>query len=200
VDQQINLFQPIFRKERKLLSFLALIQLGAVALVSLLAIYAFAWMQVVSLEDDLSMLSKQHTIHLAQLEQASRELSARDAEDTVPGEIKRLEAEIEAENYVLSVLSSDLQQQSEGFSSYLEGFSKQIVRGMWLTGFKVVNSGSSMFISGGALSPDLLPMFIQQLANEPALTGTQFNSLQILREEPQHSWIDFKLYAGEVEP
>lgn len=200
MDQQINLFQPMFRKERKLLSFAALLQLGAIAVVSLLAIYAFAWMQIVSLEDDLNSLANQHTVHIAQLERVSRELSQRNAEDTVPSEIKRLEAEIEAERYILSVLSSDLQQQSEGFSSYLEGFSRQIVRGMWLTGFKVINNGSSMLISGGALSPDLLPQFIQQLSNEPVLVGTQFNSLQILREEPQHTWIDFKLYAGDIEP
>lgn len=158
MDQQINLFQPIFRKERKLLSFSALIQIGVIAVISLLIIYVLAWLQIASLEEDLTVLSSQQQIHLAQLEKANREMSRRDGEHTA-----------------------------------------EVVKGMWLTGFKVTDGGNGMEISGGAIAASLLPKFLQRLTKEPALVGTEFSMMQIRREKPQHAWVDFKLYSGDAE-
>lgn len=199
MDQQINLFQPIFRKEKKLLSFRALIQIGVIAIISLLIIYVLAWLQITSLAEDLSILSDQQQIHLAQLEKANREMSRRDGDHTAEIEIRRLEAELYAEQYILTVLNSDRLGQPKGFSSYLEGFSRQVVKGMWLTGFKVTDGGNGMEISGRAIAASLLPKFLQRLSNEPALVGTEFSMMQIRREKPQHAWVDFRLYSGNAE-
>ena len=199
MNQQINLFQPIFRKERKILSFNAMVQVCLIIVVALGGIGGYGWWQGQDLKKELVSLKAQHGERIAQLEMISRESSKLRSKDQTENEISRLEQELKAEQYILSVLDGKQLRQIKGFSTYFESFSRQIVKGLWLTGFDVAQGGMSVQIRGSSVEPEYVPQFLQGLSKEDQLTGTEFSVLQMLREEANYNWIDFVLSAGAFE-
>lgn len=197
MNQQINLFQPIFRKQRKILSFVAMVQICLIVFAALLAISGYSWWQTVSLKQHLAGLKQQHNERLAQLDKVTREVAKMKNKDLSQTQIQRLEQELKAERHILSVLDARHLRGIKGFSSYFESFSRQVVQGMWLTGFDVANGGLSVQIRGSSTEPDLVPEFLKGLSKEKQLQGTQFSVLQMLREKDDMSWVDFVVSAGK---
>lgn len=199
VNQQINLFQPIFRKERKLLSFEALIQICAVMVIALILLTGYGWWQSKGLDAQVAQLKKQHDARLEMLQQVTSEASKQSSNDETQKEIAQLQAELDAERYILSVLGEDEFGQTTGFSEYLQIFMRRVVQGMWITRFTVFDSGDNMLIQGGSLSADLIPEFLQGLSQEVQLQGMHFSVLQMARKEPNKAWIEFNLSSKEIE-
>jgi hypothetical protein len=199
MNQQINLFQPIFRKERKVLSFEALVQISGIVIVALAALYGYGTWSNRGLSTEVSGLKKQHDERISMLERISREVSSRSDGNEVAQEIQRLESELAAERYIVSLLGNDKLGKALGFSEYLEIFSRRVVQGMWISKFSIFDGGEHMLIKGGALSADLLPLFLQGLSEEPSLAGLEFTVLQMAREESSRSWIEFVLSSKELQ-
>jgi hypothetical protein len=199
MNQQINLFQPIFRKERKILSFEALIQIRGIMIAALAALYGFGTWSNSGLATEVSGLKKQHDERIAMLERISRQAANRSDGGEVEKEIQRLEAELAAERYIVSLLGEDKLDKALGFSEYLEIFSRQVVQGMWISKFSIFEGGKHMLIKGGALSAELVPLFLQGLSEEPSLAGLEFTVLQMAREESNRAWIEFVLSSKELE-
>ena len=206
MQQQINLFQPIFRKERKILSFAALIQISGIFITALVVLYGLGLWQNSRINKELAGLKKQHDERIAMLERVSRKVSKLSGDVTVDEEVARLEAELAAERYIVSLLSKDKTGKAKngksgeavGFSQYLEIFSRRVVQGMWISQFSVYDGGDHMLIKGGALSADLLPKFLQGLSAEPLLNGMEFRVLQMSRKETNSNWIEFALSSKEL--
>jgi hypothetical protein len=55
---------------------------------------------------------------------------------------------------------------------------------LWLTGFTIAGSGE-LEIRGRALSPDLVPSYIQRLNREEVLAGRSFARLEMSRPKPE---------------
>ena len=204
MNQQINLFQPIFRKERKVLSFEALVQICGIMIAALAALCGYGMWSNSGLSTEVSGLKKQHSERITMLERISREAAKRSSNDEVEKEIQRLESELAAERYIVSLLSKDMLGKDQlgkalGFSEYLEIFSRRVVQGMWISKFSVVDGGQHMLIKGGALSAELVPLFLQGLAEEPSLAGTEFTVLQLAREDANRAWIEFVLSSKELD-
>lgn len=200
MNQQINLFQPIFRKERKVLSFEALVQICGIMIAALAALYGYGTWSNSGLATEISGLKKQHDERITMLERISRQAANHSSGDEMEKEIQRLEAELAAERYIVSLLGKDKLGKALGFSEYLEIFSRRVVQGMWISKFSVVDGGEHMLIKGGALSADLVPLFLQGLTEEPALAGMEFTVLQLAREDASRAWIEFVLSSKELEP
>ncbi|MBM2830835.1 MAG: biosis protein MshI [Gammaproteobacteria bacterium] len=81
-----------------------------------------------------------------------------------------------------------------GFSSYLEAFARQHVDGTWLTRVSITGGGTVLGLEGKTLSSELVPIYIQQLAEEKTLSGSSFNVMELHRskEEEAHQLV-FKI-------
>ncbi len=200
VNQQINLFQPIFRKERKLLSFRVLIQACAAVLVVLTLMYGWSVQQTQQMETDLVQLKKQQTQFSTQLAEVSVRLSGMKTDTAPQLALASLEQEFAARQKVVSALKRVKNSYTRGVSNYLESFSRQAPRGVWLTGFTVQAGGEGLVIRGRSLQAALVPTFLQQLSSENTLNGTEFGLLQIQREKPGAQFVDFTVYTGTEPP
>ena len=203
MQQQINLFQPIFRKERKILSFRALIQISGIVVVALVILYGYGLWNNSRLNKELAVVKKQHDDRMAMLERISRKASQHAGDVTSNEEVARLEAELVARRYVVSLMSKDSSDNrnasnEEGFSQYLEIFSRRVVQGMWISRFSVDDGGKHLLIKGGTLSPDRLPVFLSGLSEEPILGGVEFSVLQMSRNEIHKNKFDFVLSSKEL--
>lgn len=200
INQQVNLFQPIFRKERKLLSFKVLNQSCAAVLAVLAIIYGWSMQQTQQLEDDLAHLKKQQAQFSTQLAEVSTRLAGMKTNTAPQLALASLERELAARQKVVIALTRVKNSYTRGVSNYLESFSRQAPRGVWLTGFTVQAGGEGLVIRGSSLRAALVPTFLQQLSGESALSGTEFGLLQIQREEPDTRYVDFTVYTGTEPP
>ena len=200
ITQQVNLFQPIFRKERKLLSFQVLWQGCAAVLVVLMMMYGWGMQQTLRLKSELAQQEKQQQAFTQQLVDVSAQLAGMKTDTAPQLVLANLEREMVARQKVVDALTRVRDTYTQGVSTYLESFSRQMPKGVWLTGFTVQAGGEGLIIRGSSLKPELVPTFLDHLSTENTLMGTQFGLLQIQRETPDASFVDFTVTTSTEPP
>lgn len=200
INQQVNLFQPIFRKERKLLSFRVLLQSCAAVLAVLVLLYGWSLRQTQMMENDLAQMKQRQTQFANKLNKVSAQLAGMKTDTAPQMELASLEQELVARQKVVTALNRVRDSYTKGVSGYLESFSRQAPKGVWLTGFMVQAGGEGLVIRGSSLQPSLIPTFLQRLSGESALSGTEFGLLQIQRDKVGAQHVDFTIYTGTEPP
>jgi hypothetical protein len=175
MSQQINLYNPLFLRKEKYFSSRTMLQsLGLIAL-GLLALYAYALVQTRDLERVAGEYSQQLG---AQREQFVR-LSGQGSSKLLEAEVARLEAALAARRGMLDALQGGELGNTNGFSRYFAAFGRRPMRGVWLTGFSVGESGNELRIRGRVLYPDLVPAYLKALNNEDVMRGRQVVELKL---------------------
>ena len=200
MKQQINLFQPIFRKEKKLLSFVFMLYTCGMVSLTLLLISAYAWRQSVVIDAELARLNIQLIQRKHQLEEMTTQVARIKIGGGAQDILGHLDSELKARREVVGVLENIQQSYTKGVSNYLEGFSRQTPKGVWLSSFLVQGGGAGLEIRGSSLKADLVPEFLQQLSKEETLAGTQFGLLQIARDDLAQGQVNFIVYTGAEPP
>lgn len=196
MNQQINLYQPIFRREKKVFSSAAMLQLGTLVLLGLMAIYGNAYRQIQPVSSQLSDLQAQRDRMRAQNE----ELLARRVKtksELLEQQVARLAVELEERRAVAAALASGAFGDTSGFGDHLEALARQHVQGTWITALSIGKGGASVDIAGNALFPELVPVYIQRLSREPVFSGTSFNVLELARRADDGTPVGFRLRTSE---
>jgi Tfp pilus assembly protein PilN len=181
VSQQINLYNPILLKQKKIFSSTTLAQSLAILLLGLLAFYGYARYQVASLQTETERSAKRLENAQARVSRLSQQFSPRLKSTALEARIKHAETELKTLAQAQQALQQSSLLDSNGFSPYFKAVARQIVDGLWLTQFSVASS--EMRISGRSLKPELVPDYIRRLGREPAMHGRQFSMLEM--RQPQ---------------
>ena len=185
MSQQINLFNPIFMKQRKYFSLLTMVQaLGLIVLGSLF-FYGYALYQVGQLKKQSEESTKRYNAEQARLARYAAEFSPLQANQALQSEVQLLEIEVIEQGKMVDTLKSGSVGNTTGYSQYMTAFSRQVVQGLWLTGFKVTGDAAQISLSGGVTDPQLLPIYIQRLGSEQAMQGKSFSNLQMQQPKPE---------------
>jgi hypothetical protein len=176
--QQINLYQPIFRKQRQIFSAVTMLQAVGVVAVALLGIYGYALAQVGALEAEVVQLEGREKALTTQRMRIDPKLSAnRRAE--LETELRRLNATLLDQQRLIDVLREQPLGRVEGFSGYLAALARQRTPELWLTEIGINGGTAAIELAGRSLYPKLVPEYMQRLGNEPALAGQQFDRFEI---------------------
>ena len=203
MSQQINLFNPIFLKQRKYFSLLTIFQaLGLIVLGSLF-FYGYALYQVGQLKQQSEESTRRFNAEQARLARYTTEFSPQQANQTLQAEVWRLEKELAEQTRMVDTLKSGSVGNTTGYSQYMRAFSRQVVQGLWLTGFKVTGDAAQISLSGGVLDPELLPIYIQRLGREQAMQGKSFSTLQMQQAKTEVGkesrsavrYVEFTMYS-----
>lgn len=179
MSQQINLFNPIFMKQRKVFSLLTMLQaLGMVVLGSVL-FYAFAWYQVGRLDTQYAENLRQFEAEQARFAKFSAEYSPEQSNRLLRDEVQQLERQLAEQSNLVDTLKSGVIGNTVGYSQYMSAFARQVVPGLWLTGFKVSGDGTQINLNGAVTDGKLLPDYIQRLNRESSMQGKSFSALQM---------------------
>ncbi|MDH2919160.1 MAG: fimbrial assembly protein [Sideroxydans sp.] len=180
MSQQINLFNPIFMQQRKYFSLSAMVQSLALIVVGALLFFVFAWYQVRQL--DAQNIASQLRLNSDQMQVAkletefSPELSNRQRQE----EIQQLQAQLEESTQLVNTLKSGVIGNTVGYSQYMSAFSRQVLPGLWLTGFDVRGGDAAQIgITGAVVDAKLLPSYIQRLSAEKSMQGKSFTHLKM---------------------
>ncbi len=181
MSQQINLYSPIFRRQEKKFSALAMLQAGgAIVVVVVLLIGVNLW-QVVSLRADLHEVDQQSARSIKQLEEANRQFKPRVGDARLEEEVARYEAILAASSQAQQSLQRDIFSESRGYSAYFIALARQSQAGLWLTGIDIVGAGESMELKGRTHNPERVPQYLQRLSSEKILSGTEFKLFRLER-------------------
>lgn len=193
MNQQINLYQPMFRKQRRVLSARAILySLGLVA-AGLALVYGFGQWQTQRLAWQVDSLVEQRDVARERLVGLESRLPRRTRSKLLETELVRLDRRVREQSSVIQVLEGDGEGLTRGFSDFLEGFARRRVEGLWLTGFEIGDGGQALNIDGQTRDAALVPVFVQALAAEPAFGGLSFGELSVERPTDPGSAYAFSL-------
>lgn len=197
--QQVNLYQPIFRKQEKILSAKTLAQAMAIIVVGLLGFYAYVAYQSADLERRLESVQAQREASKTRVKELSERFPPRVKDEALERELERVREEFRAKSKAVGMLSSRALGNTEGFAGHLEGFARQRLPEVWLTELAIERGGELLTLSGSTLAPEQVPRYIQRLSQEEALAGDGFQSFKMVRNEDEPFRVDFELRTEPAE-
>ncbi|WP_395407841.1 hypothetical protein ACHMW6_14765 [Pseudoduganella sp. UC29_106] len=179
MSQQINLFNPIFLKQKKVFTAGHIAQVLGVIAFGALAIAAYGAYSVGQLENQVAAAQAHVTSREAALVKVKAEFAPREKSKFLQDEAVRLQAELVSMREAEGVLKGGDLGNTSGYAEYFRAFARQNVPGLWLTGLDIVGAGKEINVRGKALQAGLVPGYIGRLTQEPVLRGKTFGSLQI---------------------
>ena len=185
MKQQINLYQPMFRKQKIVFSAMTMLQVGIFFLLVFSSLYAYQKIQIKPYQQQLTNIDKELVQLGNQVTALESTQKSRSKSKLLENEIVKLSKDLEQRERISNVLSSRTFGNSSGFSSYLEAFARGHVTGTWLTDINISHGGASLGLKGKTLSSVLVPVYIQKLAAEESLQGSYFNVMELARIEKE---------------
>lgn len=174
----------MFREQKVVFSAMTMLQVGIFFLLVFSAMYAYEANGLKPYEKQLASIDKE-------LEQLTMQAEAfgsgkkRNKSKLLEREIAKLTKQLEQRERIENILSSRSFGNSQGFSSYLESFARGHVEGTWLTSVNIKQGGAALGLKGKTLSSELVPVYIQKLAEEESLNGSAFNTMELARVETE---------------
>lgn len=210
MSQQINLFNPILLKQKRVFSSAVMARGLGVILLGMVLLFALAQYQAVKLQGLAAETAKRLETEQSRLTRAAAEFAPGRENQQVEEDIARLGTQLATRQKLLDVLQGGELGNTAGFSVYFGAFSRQAIDGLWLTGFSIHGAGSQMVIDGRATRPELVPAYIKRLNREPAMQGKSFASMEISLPAPVKSasgnapaqpsrFVEFRLLSKERE-
>ena len=188
MNQQINLYQPIFRQERKLFSLRTVGMALAIVAVVLLGIWGFSIRNVAKLAREVESVQRQLEAQQRMAAKVGGQLSASTSPEAVQANVKRLSALLAERTRALELLRNGAAGSRDGFAARLSALARSHIDGLWLERLMIGpnENGSSgtaggLLLEGRSTDAQLIPVYLQQLADQPELSGARFDEVIIDR-------------------
>ena len=196
--QQINLYQPLFRKQEKIFSARTMLEGAVIVLAGILLFYVYALWQTASLERQVTAAQQRQTQAAEQARQLAAEYPERRKDPVLTKQVQHLQNEVQVRQLVMARLSDRSEGNRVGYTQQLEGLARQRVAGLWLTHVGIRQGGSSLVLAGTTLQADLVPQLLQRLSQEPVFAGMEFKFFTMNRPKDKANQIDFALMTDKT--
>lgn len=219
MSQQINLFNPRFRRQKNYFSTAVL----ASALGGLLVVMALASMlvnrQTAALEAEAALAKADLTAREARKTSVTAAFVPRRKSETLEQEVAQAGLQVRNLQQVAGLLEQGQPADKPGYSAYFEALARKRVDGLWLTGVTIQGGGDAIGLQGRALKAALLPGYLNGLASEAVLRGKSFGRLEMVEPKPDDAavapavpasptppaptaprYVEFTLQSAAVEP
>lgn len=179
MSQQINLFNPVFLRQKKVFTARAMGQALAVLVLGMFLLSFMGQRQLVQLQNQADRQAAQLEDRKQRLATATTQFAPREKNPAVETQALEAEAQLTALRGVEGVLRRGDFGSTQGYAAYFRAFAREDMAGLWLTGVSIAGAGTEIGLRGRALEPSLVPAYIGRLAKEDILRGRNFGSLQI---------------------
>lgn len=212
MSQQINLFNPIFLKQEKHFSAMTMLQALAIILLCGILLTIYTAYQLSSLKNEAQHTAAQLQLTQNQLAKVTAEYGPKQKDVKLEEKMQRMAADVESLQRVSTVLKKGEFGNTDGYADYMSAFARQIINGVWLTGFTIQGAGNDLSIQGGALRPELVPAYLSRLKSEAVMQGASFATLEMSlpkapadqaaktgeQKLPPATYINFNLHSSAV--
>jgi Tfp pilus assembly protein PilN len=180
--QQINLYQPIFRKQRQIFSAMTMVQALGLVAVALLGVYGYGLWNVANLELEVGQLEGREQALTTQLGRIDPNLTTGRRQE-IEQELQRLNTTLAGQQRLIRVLREKPIGSTGGFSPYLAALGRRRVAELWLTQFAINGGSGAIELAGRSTRAELVAEYLQRLGSEPVLVGQQFDQFEIERDD-----------------
>ena len=198
-QQEINLFQPLLRKQVDRFSGRNILNISGLVLVGFLLISGVFFWHVTSIKGEAEALQVKQKLTTERLAEVSKKFKPKRKSTVLEYEVKQGAAELSMKRKILGAIDDIPVISTKGFAGFLEGMARQHVNGLWLTGFKISGGGNDMNISGRSLDPALVPAYLKKLSGEQVFHGVDFETFSMNRAKDNIAIIDFMLLSNGQE-
>lgn len=182
MSQQINLILPELRPRFDWLGFPVVVIASLLALLLVACVFSWQQLQVARLQAEEVAIKGQLDSLQVQLQALGQAIGARRGDPKLPEAIAEQRTGNAERKNVLDLLAKGAAGNESGYVGAFQGFSRQTLDGLWLTGFALASDGFE--IHGALLEPSLLPRYIDKLNKEPAFAGRRFAALDMTGVDP----------------
>jgi hypothetical protein len=179
MSQQINLFNPAFQPQKKILSVNSMAAALGVLVLGLVGTGVYAKVRVMRLDTEVAQGEARVQQAQKRLEAATVEFAPRTKDSRLEAELAEAQAEHDALRRVADVIAHGDLGNTQGYAEYFRALARQSVDGLWLTGVSIAGAGMEIGVRGRALDPALVPGYLARLRNERVLQGMPVGSMQI---------------------
>jgi hypothetical protein len=197
VSQQINLFNPIFLKQKKMFSLVTMLQGLLLVMLGSGLFYAYAVSQVKHLTTQSEETSKHYVVEQEKLVRYKAGFSPDKANQLLESELKVAEAKLSAQNEIVETLKNGVIGNTTGYSEYMRAFARQSMHGIWLTHFNITGDATRMSMTGAVLTPELVGAYIRRLGQEKIMNGKSVSMLQMQRSGDGARYVLFTLQSAD---
>lgn len=183
MSQQINLFNPIFLKQKKIFTALPMAEALGIIVAGALLLNWYAAQRVSDLQREADEGKARLALREQRLVKANVQFAPRANDPRLAAELADAQAELKALHDVSSVLQGGALGNTNGYAEYFRAFSRQNVSGLWLTGVTIGGVGNEIGVQGRAMQATLIPNYIARLTAERVMHGKSFGSLDIGRPD-----------------
>ena len=180
MSQQINLYNPIFRKQKKVFSSTTMVQAFALIVIVVTVFYYSIALQTSVLEIRAAESGRQLKAELERLKAYGAGESPAERAKLLADRRKALETALTANTQALSAFDSEAGR-AEGYAEVLRALARVSVDGVWLTRINFARGKGEVSIAGRATRPELVPAYLERLRGEQALRGRDFSRLEVTR-------------------
>lgn len=181
--QQVNLYHPIFRRQQKKFSAVALLQATGIVVAGVVVLVGLNLWQINALRVQLAHTEQEVTSAIRQLEQVRAQAASIPRELAVENELRVLEQQLSALAAASQLSEQGSGLRAQGYADHLLAFARQHLDGVWLRGVTI--EGEQIALEGSAVDPEYVPRYLQRLAREPQFTGARFQTVKITRVESE---------------
>jgi hypothetical protein len=183
MSQQINLINPALIKQK---DFFTAVNIGLLYAVFVAVLGAWVW-QLKQQSEPLLAVEKSATARLAEMQaQMDQMLLANQPHDEqlAVAQLKALEDKKMQQTFLIETIAKSQTNAPAGLAKYMRGLAMQKVDAVWLTGFTIDAMQHSVNLKGRSLNAEILPVYIQQLGEQPVFSGQAFGGLSITTPAP----------------
>lgn len=196
--QQVNLYQPILRKQEKVFSAKTLLQGNLMVLAGLLLLYGYTTLQTSNMHEQLARIQQQRDSQSRLLVELVNQYPAKQRDEGLKGRIDQAQSELQQRRQVLGAVEQLGLDEGGGFSAHLAGLARQDLPRLWLRHI-YLQHGQQVELEGSAYQAEEVPLYLQQLSEEAPFNGTAFHGVIIARSEKRAGQFDFTLTTRALE-
>lgn len=185
MEQQVNLYQPILGAEKRFFSALTIGTGLAVMVLCLLGLGAYGGWRTHRIELSIGQLEQQEVASLALATRANAAMRPAQTLAQLEADAQELSAEIAARTRALDIVQRGAATPESGFAARLEALARPQLEGLWLSGIVLGSGEGRLALRGGASDPNLVPVYMAALAQDPALAGVRYDKFAMRRALPQ---------------
>jgi hypothetical protein len=186
MSQQINLYNPLFRRKSfSLLSAAGMVCAFGIASAGAVLAAVYQQHDLRQVEAQAQGIEQAYTAARANRDKLAGEVDKHKPNAQLQAEVAALERQLDDREEVIAALKSGAVGSSEGFSDYLRAFSRQSISGLWLTGFDIAQAGNALALQGRTLSAEHVASYLKRLNQEKTMQGRQFAAMRISQPPPQ---------------
>lgn len=199
ISQQINLYQPIFRKQPVAFSFWTGLLLAAIVITVMFGIYGYGKWQLQQMEVQLGNAQQYNSALKEDIAAIEKKLPEPKVNRLLEQEITQLTERRKTGLALLNTLRTRIEGNPKGFSGYFEGLARQTESGLWFTLIDIKLGGRALNLSGETVQPELVPNLLQRLEKEAAFNGKTFQVMKLKRGNSPESDLEFSLITSSGE-